>query len=161
MVSIKIDDREVKAALARMHRAALDLQPAYHEVGEELLLSIKQNFENEGRPSRWKKSGRAAKDSGQTLSNKGTLRNSFTYDASGTRLRVGTAVRYAAIHHFGGKTKPHTITAKKGKALSIPGIGFRRSVKHPGSNMPARPFLMIQESDRARILKILRRHLGE
>jgi phage virion morphogenesis protein len=161
MIDITIDDREIQAALNRMQKASMDLKPAFQEIGELLLLSVKRNFEEEGRPSHWKKSRRAAADSGQTLSDKGTLRNSFSYEATGQSLRVGTNIRYAAIHQFGGRTRAHTITAKKGKALAIPGIGFRKSVQHPGSQMPARPFLMIQDEDQKGILNILRRHLGD
>lgn len=79
---------------------------------------------------------------------------------------IGSNVEYAAIHEFGGRTKPHKITARFAKALAIMGgrfvgrkeigaafkglrgnarasaidgnVTFRRSVNHPGSNIPAR-----------------------
>ena len=59
---------------------------------------------------------------------------------------------YAAIHHFGGRTKPHVIRAKNAKALALPG-GPRRSVNHPGSNIPARPFLTITPAGESKIVR--------
>lgn len=57
---------------------------------------------------------------------------------------IGSNVKYAAIHEFGGQTKPHIIKAKKGKALAF-SIGGRKilatQVKHPGSKMPARRYV--------------------
>jgi phage gpG-like protein len=54
---------------------------------------------------------------------------------------IGTNVQYMGPHEFGGQTAPHVIRAKNGKALRF-GVGgrvvFRKSVKHPGSKIPAR-----------------------
>lgn len=80
--------------------------------------------------------------------------------------QVGTNVEYAAIHEFGGKTRPHTIAAKHAGALafaktSLGGsllirnrkgkvkqsdynrglLVIRQEVNHPGSVIPARPYL--------------------
>jgi len=58
------------------------------------------------------------------------------------------SVAYAAIHEFGGQTRPHKIVAKNGKALSFGGI-FRHSVNHPGSKIPARSYIGSTIADRA------------
>lgn len=53
-------------------------------------------------------------------------------------------VKYAAIHEFGGQTKPHVIEAKNGKALAFTFGGkqaFFKRVNHPGSKIPERSFL--------------------
>jgi phage gpG-like protein len=55
-------------------------------------------------------------------------------------VRVGTNVSYAAIHEYGGKTPPHIILPVRKKALAFGGIVVR-SVHHPGSRIPARPYL--------------------
>ncbi len=60
--------------------------------------------------------------SGQVLKNRtGTLRRSISpfISSAGENLtgKVGTNLEYAAIHEFGGVTKPHTILPKRGKAL--------------------------------------------
>jgi len=94
--------------------------------------------------------------SGQVLKNRtGTLRRSINYRIEGTETRmtalVGTNVAYAAIHEYGGVTKPHVIEPKNGKCLAFiapwgPGKGqggksFFARVNHPGSHMPERSFL--------------------
>lgn len=87
--------------------------------------------------------------SGQVLTPRtGTLRRSITHSVTegpdGVTGKVGTNVVYAAIHEYGGKTKPHVIEAKRGKALKFSAGGetiFRRKVRHPGSVMPERSFL--------------------
>lgn len=53
-------------------------------------------------------------------------------------------VRYARIHEYGGKTAPHVIRAKNGKALAFQMGGkqrFAAYVNHPGSVIPARPYM--------------------
>jgi len=159
MITITVNDRELTSLIERLQRKLGDMTPAMDEIGAAIKLSVKRNFEEQGRPSRWQPSRRAQREGGQTLSDTGRLRNSFTHRAEPHQVTVGTNVIYAAILHFGGKTGPRKITAQKGKALNIPGIGFRRSVNHPGSTIPARPFLMIQEQDKIAIGKIVDRYL--
>ncbi len=54
---------------------------------------------------------------------------------------IGSNVKYAAIHEFGGRTAPHEIRPKAGAALKFQ-IGertvFAKVVHHPGSEIPAR-----------------------
>jgi len=54
---------------------------------------------------------------------------------------IGSNVKYMGIHEFGGQTKPHLIKASGGKSLRFVLGGrvvFAKSVKHPGSKIPAR-----------------------
>lgn len=52
---------------------------------------------------------------------------------------------YAAIHEFGGRTSAHFIEAREADTLAFIGrdgnLVFREVVFHPGSEIPARPFL--------------------
>ena len=89
----------------------------------------------------------------------GSLASSLERDFGRTYAVVGTAKPYAAAHQFGAVTKPHVIRARNGKALKIPGVGFRRSVNHPGSTIPARPFLGIGPDDEKKLLDIFRDEL--
>jgi phage gpG-like protein len=53
---------------------------------------------------------------------------------------------YARILHEGGTTRAHVIEAVNGKSLAFQVGGvtmFRRSVNHPGSKFPARPYLTV------------------
>lgn len=55
-------------------------------------------------------------------------------NATGQYITIGSKVNYALMHHEG--TRPHTITAKKGKALTFTkGAKVVRTpmVKHPGT----------------------------
>lgn len=72
----------------------------------------------------------------------GTLRRSIRSERRGDGVAVGTHMPYAAIHEFGGRTKPHDIKPRVAKALRFRQGGkevFRRKVRHPGSHIPARP----------------------
>lgn len=87
--------------------------------------------------------------SGQVLRNRtGTLRRSISPSVSGTETvtvgKVTTNVEYARIHEFGGKTAPHVILPRRGRALAFPWKGkdvFFAKVNHPGSQMPERSFM--------------------
>lgn len=103
----------------------------------------------------------------------------------GTRGMIGTNVEYAEIHEYGGQTPPHRIEARRKRALRFPAAGFAGSVRltkagklarrqspgavimvqaveHPGSTMPARPFMRpALEDSRDEIAEILRAGLGE
>jgi len=57
---------------------------------------------------------------------------------------IGTDVVYARIHEFGGVTRPHIIERRWRKALHFIKDGqdiFAIKVKHPGSRIPARPYI--------------------
>lgn len=59
-------------------------------------------------------------------------------------IRV-VGVDYAAIHEYGGTTGEHVIMPKKATVLAFPGAGgntvFATIVHHPGSVIPARPYI--------------------
>lgn len=150
MLRIEADNHEIRQLLAELKAKLGNASEAMDEIGELVKLSVKRNFEAEGRPQRWPKSARAKAEGGQTLSHTNNLRNSFNHRVGPFAVEIGTNVQYAAIHHFGG-----VIRAKRAKALAVPGIGLRRSV-----SMPARPFLMLQDQDKALMLKILGRYLA-
>lgn len=53
-------------------------------------------------------------------------------------------VPYARIHEFGGTTRPHVIRPRNASVLAFQKNGqdvFARFVNHPGSKIPARPYL--------------------
>ncbi len=148
-ITVTADDREVKNMLSRLSSRMADTTPVMRIIGEIVRASVERNFAAEGRPA-WKKSHRAAADGGQTLSLTGRLRRSITVAAGKGWAAVGTNVAYAAVHQFGGQSRPHIIEPKSKKALRTP-YGIFRRVRHPGSKIPARPFLMVQPEDWAEI----------
>lgn len=112
---VTVDDADMKTKLAelidRMERA----EGFYKKVGEHLLNSVGDNFDNEQGPDGEKWQGlsdvtiakREAAGHGPTpiLRVSGALRGSINMEASATEVRIGTALIYAAIQHFGGESK--------------------------------------------------------
>jgi phage gpG-like protein len=87
--------------------------------------------------------------SGQVLKVKtGSLRSSINIQVSEGATRVmasvGTNIRYAGIHEFGGTQPGRTILPKRGRALAFEFAGARRffaSVNRPAAHYPERSFL--------------------
>jgi HK97 gp10 family phage protein len=89
--------------------------------------------------------------SGQVLKvGSGNLRDSIGYDVVTAATAVtGTVfsditVKYARIQEYGGTTRPHVIEPRAGGVLAFQIGGktvFARRVNHPGSKIPARPFM--------------------
>ena len=88
-------------------------------IGETLVASTKERFENEERPdgTKWDKSIRAQAEGGQTLTDRAVLKGSIGYEASPKQVAVGTVEVYGAIHQFGGK-------AGRGRKVTIPERAF-------------------------------------
>jgi phage gpG-like protein len=170
--SITFDDKEVRAAFSDMQKAVKNFNKPLRDIAKHMKASIKENFKFGGRISqagsimggsgKWQplknqrltKSGNvSAKQS--PLLNKATLQGSIFSRVEGNSVVLGSGLKHAAIHNFGGKTKPHDISAKhasalrffKGKKDPVFVKTNKKPVKHPGSVIPARPFLVIQPGD--------------
>ena len=76
------------------------------EIGEYMLGNVQDNldgqrlFDGKAMPP----SKAAAKRAGKTLIDKHRLYDSYTYQLNDAGVEIGSALIYAAIHHFGGKT---------------------------------------------------------
>lgn len=153
-------------------------------AGAVILKAVDETFESEGRPQKWKARSaltmaalrgeamnrtRATKRYGnakrfstklrqlrtavskaqghKVLQVSGELRNSMVMRVEGGRVTVGSAHRAARIHQLGGTIKP-----RKAARLSIP-VG-NRLVKLRGVTIPARPFLVVTETDEEKVLKV-------
>jgi phage gpG-like protein len=129
---------KISPALEAKFRAASDKRGIHQAIGLGIVGLTKRAFNDPSlRPSPWadKADGTPA-----TLRKSGTLAKSpHVVRASAAEVVIGSDRKYAAIHQLGGKTRPHIIRAKNAKALKTP-FGPRKSVKHSGSNIPARPF---------------------
>lgn len=166
----KIDDRQIVKALDRLHAKAGRLAPAFKNIGEVVLRSTQDRFSSQtdpdGRPwQRLKASTITGKSlrghSTKILRQRGYLADSIRYQANESGVRIGTNRIYGAIHQFGDKTKAHVIRPRNKKALAWPGGRHpARAVNHPGSLIPARPFLGLSRQDRDRILEVISDHLG-
>ena len=139
-VSLEIRGSARDAALARVAAVLGDPSAAMDQVGRYLVASTLRRFESERAPDGkpWLKSARALAEGGRTLTDTGRLRGSIAHALTdgGRAVEVGSNVLYAAIHQFGGR-------AGRGRRVTL----------------PVRPYLGIDERDRANILRIVLRAL--
>lgn len=176
IIKVKIDDSPVKELFARLSARVQDMTPAMRNIGEIIRASIDRNFASEGRPEKWQKSKRAEHEGGLTLTDTGILRRSFTVSAYPDRAEVGTNVKYAAIHQFGGDiqhpARERTIFMRQykkgkygGKTLFAKQSKASFGMKVMGGaytiHMPARPFLMIQDEDWEKMERMLENYITE
>lgn len=153
-ISVTIEDRQVRAELGRLAGRLKNLTPAMRGIGEIVRRSVEQNFAAGGRPEKWEKSHRVKEKGGQTLSDTGRLRRSFTVRGYPDRAEVGTNVKYAAIHQFGG-----VISARNRPYLRFK-VGDQWVTKR-SVTIPARPFLMVQNEDWGKMRRYLERYAVE
>jgi phage virion morphogenesis protein len=167
---------EVNRALDALVFAGGHLGPAMRAIAAVLADETEQNFAQQGRPG-WAKHKYEYPNrvGGKILQSTGQLAASISTSHSATSARIGTNKVYGAIHQFGGQTRPHLIKPRNGKALKFGGgLGadgadadpiMRKGVNHPGSKIPARPYLPItaagnlQPSATRQILNTILRHL--
>ncbi len=194
--TIEVQDKEVRALLTKLAGRAGGLRPVLAVIGEGIMERAKRRFESStgpdgvkwkdnspatlamlrerlsGQKSKVKKDGSLNAAGQRAYANKkpliegGDLSRQFTIAASGDTVTVGNTMVYAAIHQFGGKTSPHTIVPKHKKALAFGGNVVKK-VNHPGSKIPARPFLPIRAdgtmypADQAEVIAALNHFLLE
>lgn len=132
---IHINDRELQKTLKGILSRLGNIKPAAELMGEIALESIQTNFEDGGRPKKWKPLAestiadrkRQGKWPGRILVRQGHaagLLGSIAYTAFNDKVVVHSNKVYARIHHEGG----------------MAGRGRR-------TKMPARPYMMIQDED--------------
>ena len=161
-INATIDDHKFDALIEVMNDHAVHLKPVLAAVGNLAVKSVKQNFRVGGRPTRWVET---EKPKGKTMIGAGALMRQIHYkvdnDESGVTIMTGPQ-KYAAILHFGGKTPAHEIWYKNKRALSfmwhgVPAIYGK--VKHPGSSIPARPYMLLQDEDVKVIENMMIQHI--
>src|SRR4051812_3838238 len=133
MISVKVDDHIAMARLGGLPEA---MRRALRQV------IIKDGPELPGRV-RAKLSGSVLSvRSGKLLA---SIRHEMVENATQIYGRVySMGVPYAGIHEHGGQTRAHIIRAVNAKALRFQMGGetvFAKEVHHPGSKIPARPYL--------------------
>jgi phage virion morphogenesis protein len=140
MLQAYLDTRRAEKKLSDLSTQVNDLSYPLKEIGEYMMTEIAMRFErgvdSDGKP--WIPSKRSKKDRGKTLVDKGILRQSITYKASDDSVEIGVGKfpPYARIHQMGGRT----------------GRGHR-------VNLPARPYLGINDSDVAEAQRIITQFL--
>jgi phage virion morphogenesis protein len=110
MENISIEELLVK--INNMQKRARNLTPVMKKISIDMKNQTMKNFREEKDPDgkSWKKNRRG----GKTLTKTSRLKHSIRPDHGDDYAMVGTNVKYAKIHQYGGK-----ITAKKGKQLKF------------------------------------------
>tara|TARA_R110002020_G_scaffold370765_1_gene582400 strand:+ start:241 stop:678 length:438 start_codon:yes stop_codon:yes gene_type:complete len=129
---------EIIRRLGDLHFDSKKMQKFSRMAGAEMVHQTEERFANQHDLQRqpWLPSQRAIKQGGDTLRKDGRLLASLTYIALPDGVKWGTNVVYARMMHYGGK-----------KAL----------FPHLWGDIPARPFLGMNEDDRASVLNIINR----
>ena len=134
VLTIEIDDREIRDGLRALEDRLGNLRPFYLDIGEALLNSTRERFTTQTAPdgSPWAPLSpsykqRKKKHPDLILTLNGYLRGTLNYSATKDELRIGTPMIYGAAHQFG----------------------------RPEINLPARPFLGLSDDDHAMILDAL------
>jgi len=171
---ITIRDEQVQATLGGMAARAGDLSRGMKLIAALVLASVQRNFEVGGRPSKWaalkpstlkkRKSG-----GGPLVVNgfAGGLLGSIHSETTATTATVGTDKVYAAVHQFGAKKGSFGMglagsASRTGVMGSLErGGGWNLSSQRPlpWGDIPARPFIVLQEADRGGILDVLAQHV--
>jgi phage gpG-like protein len=150
-IEVRLDEEYQKIAAALQKASAPNLQRIAHAGGKALAEIAKATFVKGADPATGAKwaplknpRGPLAKKPGSTspvLYDRGTLQKTISFNAfpDGSVI-IGSNLVYSKIHQEGGKTGAHVIKPRHKKALAFKGI-VRRLIQHPGSDIPARPFL--------------------
>lgn len=175
---IRIDTSAVDALLGELAGRLSDARPVMQGIGEIILASVQRNFEVEGRPG-WKRlrpatikeRTRKKKWPGKILSRSGSygLLGSINYRAGSDSVSIGTNKIYAAVHQFGAKRgefgtvtahiKAHYRRRGRGKKRT-PVKAHTRTMVTPWGDIPARPYLMVQDEDWEEIRGLLESYLA-
>lgn len=180
-INLRVDDRELLAALRALQTRLGDLTPIFRELGEMLLNSTRDRFRSQTAPdgSPWAAlspayQARKRKHKDKILTLDGRLRGTLAYQAGPDTLRIGTPLVYGATHQFGAakgsfgtvtaRIKAHTRKVKsrdlyQGRRRLAQGVAFvkahTRRLPIPWGNVPARPFLDLSAADRKLVLTVL------
>ncbi len=134
-IRVEIKDEGLKDLLKSLKERVENPAEAMKEVGAIVRSSIIKNFQESGRPEKWKPKRKPRQ--GKVLIDTARLQNSINYKAYANRVEIGPdAVVYAAIHQFGGK-------AGRGHKVTI----------------PARPYLAVQDEDWSEIKRVIENYL--
>lgn len=116
MVQTRIDvqSTQLSAAIDRLYKAVLDTSPAFQDIGELALLTVRGYFDRQEAPdgSPWQQLSpaylaykRRRRFRASILQKRGVLFKSVAYSASRNEAQVGTNLVYGRIHQFGGEIK--------------------------------------------------------
>jgi len=175
-IQLRIVDEAVMATLDRIERLAANPAAIMAEIASFLVSRTQRHFQTETGPAgKWqplsprtaaRRIGRRQRGTANILRVTGRLYSSITGEASDTEARVGTNVLYGAIHQLGGEVNIpareqdiHLGRTNRGKrfvkASAKRKETMRVKIGAHTVNIPARPFLYLDDEDQAEIQRIV------
>lgn len=138
--NVTLDDAQLQRLFKDLIKQGSDLEPVFRDIGEHLLISHPERFEQQVSPDGdlWeplapKTKARKKRNKSKILIESGDLMEMLSYDADSDELLFGTNKIYGATHQFGDEDR----------------------------NIPAREWLGLSDDDVDVITDIVRRHLIE
>lgn len=133
VIAVEVLAGEVQRRLASMQKAAQDTRPAFQAIGRVITTRIKMGFRISRSPAGapWLP---LRSRIGQPLRDTGRLQRSIGYRAQANETVIGTNLKYAPIHQFGGTIRPRNKPFLVFKTRD----GYVRARK---VTIPARPFM--------------------
>ena len=167
-VSYIVRAKELLADLNGVERRMVDNSPAMKSIGQLLRTSTIRNFEAGGRPTAWaplqpstlkrRKGNKILRRQGFA----GGLMGSISARPVKNSVLVGTNKKYAPVHQFGAKRGSFGVFVVQVRAHQRGGKSVRahqRRMKLPWGDIPARPFLLVQDRDWERIKRTLSQYV--
>ena len=182
MTTLRIDLsdlKELKLSLERLQSKVSDLSPVMRQVGAKLLDTTLERFDTMSGPDgrEWKPLSRQwskrKRNVGKILTESGNLRDSIDFEVAGRTLYIGSSLKYASPHQFGGEieipgrtqTNWHRTKGPKkgqfvsGRAKLKSKLAKVAQIPPHKVRIPARPFLGLSDEDKELVQEIVQRHL--
>ena len=185
MIELKIDSEALRAALERLARGTANPAPVMRVIAGILHDSVMEAFAQEGRPKWLGLKPATLRDKAKRgygnriLVRRGggqSLISSISQQSDRTSAVVGTAIKYGAIHQFGGSiqraayskqirhrtdAQGNLLTTKAfaGKGLVFAQDRHKRALTRWAEvgahqiHIPARPYLQLTDGDQATIVR--------
>jgi phage virion morphogenesis protein len=111
---IQVDESRAVVALGRFHLSLQHREELLREIGASQLVSVRRTFREQGSPANsWvplspntvKRDPKRYGPGHKLLIGRSTLLNSITYAVGGNGVRIGTNLKYAAVHQFGSRDR--------------------------------------------------------
>lgn len=142
MIAAEVKDDGASAGLTRVVAGFARPRALMRAIAGLFEAETEANFAAQGRP-KWlglRPPVASRRVGGMILQDSGQLAASVVTDYGGDFARIGSNKPYARIHQQGGETSAHVILPRHKRALAFNGRLVKR-VNHPGSKIPARPYL--------------------
>jgi len=150
--SIKFDDTQARASLRGLLGAVEHPAPLMAQISEYLWRTTRDRFKTQTSPQgdKWAdlepryKASKPKAQRERILTLQGYLRGGIVKQYDARSATVGSDKVYAAIHQFGGRTRPPALSPRYKKKAQASG----------GGGVPARPFLGLSDADERELLEI-------